>query len=67
MKIEDAKQKWCPFARSYASHDSSAASINREWDGSPDNGTMCIADRCMAWRELRDNGVVTGGCCGLVK
>ena len=52
MTEEDAKTKWCPFAR-YTSPDDTG-SANR-WNGytfHDPNGavTACIASKCMAWR-----------------
>lgn len=56
---EEAKSKWCPFARSWdtivSEQDSVArpVTINRYSWGLPD-GTKCLGSGCMAWsREFR--------------
>jgi len=61
MTEDDAKAKWCPFARVLVESDESRdhsriASANRlevRGEGVPDAGwraTFCIASACMAWR-----------------
>lgn len=51
--VEDAKTKWCPFARVLGSgplpvgHASAFGSVNR---ADKPLSTSCIADGCMAWR-----------------
>lgn len=55
MTEDEAKTKWCPFARVGAPVDSIAAgcSTNR-WPGDdsvgPGSPYLCIAADCMAWR-----------------
>jgi hypothetical protein len=65
MTEEEAKQRWCPFARLLA-HTYSQDGQGRSYEGgysynrSPDSdddrgphmpgGSLCIASACMAWR-----------------
>lgn len=69
MKPEDAQKLWCPFARGVMrdyDHNGEATAItsaNRTQYGAPDRDSLCIADRCMAWR-WRPN--LDDGYCGLV-
>lgn len=69
MTPDQAKTLWCPFARAtvreYNSNGdpSSITSANRGQLGEPDRDSLCIADRCMAWR-WRPN--LDDGYCGLV-
>jgi len=62
MTEDEAKTKWCPFARvsSYVSGNESEAAVNREDDGSQRQGTHCLADHCAVWREFEGDGY-----CGL--
>lgn len=46
---EEARGRWCPFARVMATSGSLAASVNRGGDGSADE-VRCLADGCMGWR-----------------
>jgi hypothetical protein len=61
MTEDEAKTKWCPFARVY---DESAAANRACIEASPieeedlQNKTRCLASGCMAWRT-------DGGYCGL--
>lgn len=51
-----AQETWCPFARvrEYVSDDpADNPVINRLFAGDPDDGAMCLASRCMAWRWAR--------------
>ncbi len=57
MTEEEAKNKWCPFARAEAMRDkadSPRLAINR---GSPIfvmmEATLCIGSACMAWRAVQ--------------
>lgn len=78
MTEDEAKRKWCPFARVPMSYldNSPAPAVNRAYSGnSADAGSLCIASACMAWRVQRDiatnaetgisRAVVLGGYCGL--
>ncbi len=51
MTEDEAKKKWCPFARSLQSDGDNLASANRGFDSIVDVGSMCIASECMAWRH----------------
>ncbi len=48
---QEAKAKWCPFARTINRHDSGAAvaAVNRSSKYPYDN-CLCLASACMAWR-----------------
>lgn len=72
MTENEAKTKWCPFAR-YVSH--AGEGINR-WVSAEDTNlspdpAKCIASACMAWRATYENRgmhgshVKSGGFCGL--
>lgn len=52
MTEDEAKTKWCPFARpaAVAPHDCGEVRGNRNMDGAVDTGALCIASQCMAWR-----------------
>lgn len=49
MTEDEAKAKWCPFARASNLADLQTVAINREGNA-PDQWCMCIASACMAWR-----------------
>lgn len=56
MTEEEAKTKWCPFARTktlkFSTDDGGVASANRDFDGLPiDHLHTCMASACMAWRR----------------
>lgn len=53
MTEDEAKQRWCPFARK-ASLGTSREAVNRKRDGSPADHSGCIASACMAWRWVDD-------------
>lgn len=67
MTEEEAKQKWCPFARDAESNPAGYTTTNTT--------AKCIGSECMAWRINRDDwsenmstGARTyhhGGYCGL--
>jgi len=65
MTEEEAKTKWCPFARVVSSikreEERARPAINRV-GGRVDDQCLCLASGCMAWRRrgARDNGY-----CGL--
>lgn len=57
MTEEEAKTKWCPFARvkTWTAENGggvpdNAASANRTHQGRQITGSSCIASACMAWR-----------------
>ena len=54
MTEDEAKEKWCPFARLGFSGRPGSAAVNRILDvDNPaimDNLTQCIGSDCMAWR-----------------
>ena len=66
MKENEAKMKWCPFARVpvYDSKGSvkGVASTNRV-EGKPGPGTTCLGRGCMAWRWATE--LMLDGYCGL--
>jgi hypothetical protein len=72
---EEAKTKWCPFARSFdvpENDESDAIAItagtNRVRSGRPDKWCLCIASQCMAWTWLGGTaGPRLRGYCGLAK
>lgn len=50
MIEEEAKTKWCPFARQVWKAEAGAdLSMNRDGAGNPT--AFCIASACMAWRQ----------------
>lgn len=59
MTEDEAKTKWCPFARIMdwngphepTGNNRGVAAVNRAQDD--DAGTRCIASACMAWRERK--------------
>jgi hypothetical protein len=67
MTEEEAKTKWCPFARVLDGSAAAVAAVNRDADDSEDWPT-CIGSACMAWRKYRC-GQIEGeridGYCGL--
>lgn len=56
MTEDDARKRWCPFARTYHPETDAdgetvaVASVNRARDGDPDPWCLCIASDCMTWR-----------------
>jgi hypothetical protein len=61
MTEDEAKQRWCPFAR----YEAFKAGVNRSRDVPIPKPTLCLASDCMAWRwEDRADG---DGYCGLIK
>jgi hypothetical protein len=78
MTEEEAKLRWCPFARGreHGTGDDPMGNVggaNRFDLGDADTGCMCIASDCMAWRgepimTTNDDGKIvrfTEGYCGL--
>lgn len=51
MTEDEAKTKWCPFARRLFDWNEET-SYNRRKDDTP--GSLCIASACMAWRWFDD-------------
>jgi hypothetical protein len=64
MTEDEAKRKWCPFARS---NDGEGNAYNRTYEGEPDRGTMCIASRCMSWDVTWSRGDRVDGDCRLMR
>ena len=65
LTAEEAKTKWCPFARVAAQ---GGAGVNRHVGASPSTWPHCITDSCMAWRWWNQpaNEAKHRGYCGLV-
>ena len=67
MKIEDARTKWCPFARVATRFDDgvAGAACNRGHPHDMDASINCIADKCMLW--IRYSPLQGGGGqCGMM-
>jgi hypothetical protein len=52
---EEARKRWCPFARSFDTPTELpehiiASGTNRKRGGAPDQWCLCIASDCMVWR-----------------
>ncbi len=67
MTRAEAREKWCPFARvATGATDGeviiNAIATNRRSVGDPSAGTLCIAERCMAWRQSYDDDPTSGRC-----
>jgi hypothetical protein len=64
---EDAREKWCPFARADAYPASeSSVTVNREGSSFTRKACLCIASNCMAWRWAEEKSVTDRrGYCGL--
>lgn len=74
---EEAKAKWCPFARAIGhATDGATHAINRAYPGGELDieWSRCIASACMAWRwaekwdtlnDEYETGPLTRGYCGL--
>lgn len=57
MTEDDAKKKWCPFARVFVDYDArggmmAMTSANRCLPQN-DQANLCIGSECMAWRNIR--------------
>lgn len=46
MTEEEAKKKWCPFAKPLVIG-------NKGWSTNQDDNYNCIGSYCMAWRETK--------------
>ena len=67
MTEDEARKRWCPFARNRAipcvdSEGNDVLIVASDDEGEP-LGSNCIASDCMAWHWHR--GVPAGGYCGL--
>lgn len=66
LSEKDARQKWCPFARSYYATSvgeaggMAGAGVNRS-DPIPQEGvgSRCVASDCMAWRFVVEHEPLT--------
>ena len=69
MTEEEAKTKWCPFARAQTADTDAAPAVNRTLRGGIDLGCHCIGSACMAWRWdddlLPKPNSLSQGHCGL--
>lgn len=72
MTEDEAKTKWCPFARVWDGAPPGAAAVNRKNStprSKPDADCLCIASGCAAWRWAKDYHMVAtefqDGHCGL--
>lgn len=54
MTEDEAKTKWCPFARVEGPYAYGNPAINRTAKNQPAKNTRCIGSACMAWRKLSD-------------
>jgi len=50
LTVEQAKDKWCPEARSENTTENATAAVNRTALGRPDTGAGCLGDACAFWR-----------------
>lgn len=52
MTDEEAKTKWCPFARPAEVRPDDCGEVrgNRNMNGTADPGALCLGSGCMAWR-----------------
>lgn len=52
---EEAKTKWCPFARVAVDARGASVSVNRHLEGAiTQRETRCLTSACMAWRWIDD-------------
>lgn len=53
LTLEEAKTKWCCYARAWNGDPNNGIAINRDEDvkgaNKPAHNCLCIADECMAW------------------
>jgi hypothetical protein len=70
MTEEEARKKWCPFARVLITggddENITMTSANRIPYHSSKGAESCIASECMAWRYNKNNVDDDRGYCGLV-
>jgi len=74
MTEDEAKQKWCPMARTYTYLEGETPIVINRYDG-PMGDSYCLGSQCMMWkkdkmREFQEEGTdvwVFGGSCGLAK
>lgn len=50
MTEDDAKEKWCPFARVFDTGSSNRVAADDDGPTAAAAGSECIASDCMAWR-----------------
>ena len=52
MTEDEAKTKWCPFARPGSVRPEECGEVrgNRMMQGEVDTGALCVASACMSWR-----------------
>jgi len=50
VRAEEARMKWCPFARSAWQEGNAVTTVNRDTMGSFHAKCHCLASNCMAWR-----------------
>lgn len=76
MTEEEAKTKWCPFARVRVAYGNTVSASNRScgsgFENEIRNTSKCIASDCMAWRVFPITGMGRGedlssGYCGLAQ
>jgi hypothetical protein len=68
IREEEARTRWCPFARNYTfpgTGDPTPLTVNRQKRGAPEIGCLCVASECMAWRWDRPVLGLNYGHCGL--
>jgi hypothetical protein len=65
MTEEEAKTKWCPFARLTFSTEGFAAGNRFDDCAWAEKRALCIGSDCMAWRWSVKDYPGEGGFCGL--
>lgn len=66
MTEDQAKEKWCPFARVPLTNvrneiESGSPVVNRCTDGRINSSVLCIGSACMAWRKAGQIGIGPNG------
>lgn len=51
MTEDEAKEKWCPFARAGIYAGNGAVAVNRHTMAVSDSDTRCIGSGCMMWQQ----------------